>query len=370
MRIVVAPDSFKNAISATVAARAIAAGIRRARPDADIIELPMADGGEGTLDVLVNAHGGLRRAVRAQGPLGETVEAPVGLLREASTAVVELATVAGYQLVPAELRNPLKASTFGVGQVLRTVIESEIEEIILTLGGSATVDGGVGMMQALGVTFLDKKGHVIPPAIAGGHLLQISRFVWDKPPPGIEHVQFTIACDVLNPVCGPDGAAVVFGPQKGADAQGVQRLDAGLSHWADLLEESSGRSVRNEPGTGAAGGVALPLLALTSAAIVPGVDLVAEACDLAVHVGGADRVITGEGCLDRQSLMGKVVGAVARTARSAGVPCIALVGKIGPGAEDSLRMLVRYETLDSPLEATEARLMESAERIAIGFPHS
>ncbi|MFH1418087.1 MAG: glycerate kinase [Planctomycetota bacterium] len=367
MRIVVAPDSFKNAISATAAARAIAAGVRRARPDADVIELPMADGGEGTLDVLVNARDGLRRSVSATGPLGNPLDAPVGLLREASTAIVELATVAGYHLVPTELRDPLKTSTYGVGRVLRTVIESEIEEIILALGGSATVDGGAGMMQALGATFFDNAGRVIPAAIAGGHLLQISRFIWDKPPAGIEHVQFTIACDVLNPACGPDGAAAVFGPQKGADTDGVRRLDAGLSHWADLLEQASGRSIRNEPGAGAAGGVALPLLALTSAALVPGVDLVAEACDLASHVGGADLVITGEGCLDRQSLMGKVVGAVARTARSAGVPCIALVGKTGSGVEDCLRILNRCETLDAPLASTETRLTELAEHIAGDF---
>jgi glycerate 2-kinase len=326
-------------------------------------EVPMADGGDGTLDVLVEAYRGRRRSVVVSGPLGEPVEAPIGLIREASAAVIEMASVAGYGQVPPELRNPLKTTSYGVGELIRAIVETEIEEIILTVGGSATVDGGIGMMQALGVTFRDRAGRVMPPRLTGGDLPRIGEFSWDHPPANIENVQFTIACDVLNPACGPNGAAAVFGPQKGADADGVRLLDAGLAHWADLLEGMCPRSVRDDPGTGAAGGVALPLLALAGASIVPGIDLVCEATGLPGLIASADLVLTGEGRLDRQSMMGKVVGSVGRLARTAHVPCIAVVGTTGPGADDCLEVLDRFVTLDAPLDQTERRLAEVAEEV-------
>lgn len=363
MRVVVAPDSFKGVLTAWQAAEAIASGVRRARPDARVDIVAMADGGEGTLDVLVEAEKGNRRRVAAHGALGEPIEAPVGLIRHATTAVVELASIAGYAMVPASRRDPLKTSTFGVGEVLRAAIESEIEEIVLTLGGSATVDGGAGMMQALGMTFHDRAGRPMTGPICGGDLASILRIHWDHRPANLENVQFTIATDVLNPACGPNGAAAVFAPQKGADAEGVRLLEKGLAHWADLLEGTGGRCVRNEPGTGAAGGAALPLLALTSATIVPGVDLVSEATGLAAKITGADLVITGEGCLDRQSMMGKVVGAVGRMCRAAGVSCAAIVGKTGEGVEECRAVLDRWYTLDGPMERTEERLIEFAKRI-------
>ena len=364
MLVVIAPDSFKGVLSARAAADALAEGVRLARPDAELAIVPMADGGEGTLDVMVDAARGNRRRVQASGPLGDPVEAVVGLINQAATAVIELASVSGYTLIPPGRRDPLKTSTYGLGEVIRAVVETGIEDIILTLGGSATVDGGAGMMQALGVTLLDSGDHLIPPGIGGGRLAAISRFIWEKPPANIEHAQFTIACDVLNPVCGPSGAAVVFGPQKGADAEGVRTLDRGLAHWADLLEGYSGRAVRNEPGTGAAGGVALPLLALTSAVIVPGIDLVSDACGLAALIAGADLVITGEGRLDRQSLMGKAVGSIGRMARAQDVPCVAIVGAAGPGAEECLQVIDKFETLDAPLDQTQRRLAEVARRVA------
>jgi len=326
--------------------------------------IPMADGGEGTLDVLVDAAGGNRRRVTAHGPMGEPVDVTGGLIHQASTAVIELALVAGYALVPAGRRDPLRASTYGLGEVLRVAVEGEIEEIILAVGGSATVDGGAGMMQALGMTFLDRAGRVLPPRIAGGSLACIDRLVWDKPPVNIEHVQFTIACDVLNPACGPNGAAAVFAPQKGADAEGVRLLDRGLSHWASLLEQTCGRTIHDEPGTGAAGAVALPLLALTSAMLVPGVDLVSEVTGLACSIGGAALVVTGEGRLDRQSMMGKVVGAVGRMCKAADVPCVAIVGATGPGAEACLEVVDQFATLDAPRDQTETRLAEVAEKVA------
>lgn len=364
MRVLVAPDSFKSVLDARRAAEAIARGVRRARPKADVLIVPMADGGEGTLDVLVDVAQGQRRVVAASGPLSDRLEATVGLIRQASTAVLELASVAGYMLVPPELRNPLKTTTYGVGQLIRAVVEGGIEEVILTVGGSATVDGGIGMMQALGVTFFDHSGRAIAERVVGGDLPRIDEFSWYEPPENIENVQFTIACDVFNPACGPLGAAAVFGPQKGADPEGVRLLDAGLAHWADLLEREAGRSLRNEPGMGAAGGVALPLVALADASIVPGIDLVCEAVGLACLIPQVDLVITGEGRLDRQSLMGKVVGSIGRMARSANVPCVAIVGTAGPGAEECLEVLDRYATLDAPLDQTEARLVDAAALLA------
>jgi len=364
MRIVVAPDSFKDALGATAVAAAIADGLQRRRGSHEIICIPMADGGEGTLEVLLGAVGGRRQRVAATGPLGEPVDVAVGLIHQASTAVIESALVCGYGLVPKDRRNPLRATTYGLGQVIRSTIEAGLEEILLTLGGSATVDGGAGMIQALGMTCLDESGRVIRAHIGGGDLLRIRRIVWDTPPEGIEHVQFTIASDVLNPVCGPRGAARVFAPQKGADASMVDMLERGLSHWAEVLEGVSGQSLRDEPGTGAAGGTALPLLALCRATLRPGVDLVSETVDLAHHVGAAELVITGEGRLDQQSMMGKVVGAVGRMSKAAGVPCVGIVGAVGEGADTCMEVLDRVYTLDCPVEQTQLRLGEVAERVA------
>ncbi len=364
MRVVIAPDSFKGVLDARSVAERIGAGVCRARPDVEVVLVPMADGGEGTLDVLVDANRGNRRSVRATGPLGRPLDVAVGLIREASTAVIESALVAGYGLVASERRDPLKTTTFGLGEVIRIAIESGVDEIILGLGGSATVDGGAGMMQALGMRFLAEDGREIQSPVGGGDLAHIDRLVWDRPPDDLEHVRFTIGCDVLNPACGPNGAAAVFAPQKGADGEGVRLLDRGLSHWADLLEAACGRPLRDEPGTGAAGGVALPLLAFTSATVVPGVDLVSEANGLVGAIGDSEWVITGEGRLDRQSMMGKVVGSVARTARGADVPCVAIVGTAGEGVDDCLETLDRFYTLDCELSETAERLEAVAEGIA------
>ncbi|HUN81637.1 MAG TPA: glycerate kinase [Phycisphaerae bacterium] len=364
MRVVIAPDSFKTALDAASVARCMAEGVRRARPDAEIVEIPMADGGEGTLEVLVNSARGNRRRVAAHDPLGRPIQVTVGLINQAATAVIELAQVSGYGLVPPDKRDPLITSTVGLGEVIRAVLDAEIEDAILAVGGSATVDGGAGMMQALGLDYFDRHGHAIEPPCGGGKLVEIERFIWDEPPAGLDTIRLTVACDVLNPACGPHGAAVVFGPQKGASPEAVRLLDEGLSHWAELLEHACGRPLRNEPGTGAAGGVALPLLAFTSAVLVPGVDLVAEAVGLAGAIGDADLVLTGEGCVDGQSLMGKVVGAVARMSRSAAVPCVAICGKKGPGSEQIAELLDDLFTLDAPIEETQCRLKDVAQSVA------
>ncbi len=364
MRVLAAPDSFKGVLSAADAAAALVAGVRRGRPDADAVPLPLADGGEGTLEVLVRAAGGSRRSLTATGPLGNPVETTIGLIHEATTAVVELAGVAGYALVPPERRDPLRTTTYGLGEVLRAVVESGVENIILAVGGSATVDGGAGLMQALGLLLLDADGRPIRRPVAGGDLRAIRRVEWHDPPENLEHAQLTVAVDVLNPACGPHGAAAVFGPQKGATPEAVRILDAGLAHWVGLLENLAGRPVREESGTGAAGGVALPLVALLGASIVPGIDVVSEAVKLPGQIAESDLVLTGEGRIDRQSLMGKVVGSVGRMARTAGVPCVAVAGIAGEGAEDCLAVLDRIETLNAPLDQTARRLEEVAAALA------
>lgn len=365
LTVVICPDSFKGCLAARAAAEAVARGVRRARPEAQIHVVPMADGGEGTLDVLLEALHGSRRRVAARDPLMRPVETTVGLIRRAATAIVELAGVAGYALLAPEERDPIKTTTYGLGAVLRAAIESGVDEIILAVGGSATLDGGAGMMQALGLSLIDRAGRVMTPGAGGGSLAEISYFVWDRPPEGLDSVQVTIAADVLNPACGPSGAAAVFGPQKGADPAAVRLLDAGLAHWADLLEAASGRLLRAEPGTGAAGGVALPLIGLCNAVLMPGVDLVSEAVGLSSLIGRADLVITGEGRIDRQSMMGKVVGAVGRMCRAAEVPCVAIAGVRGEGADECLSVLDRIATLDAPLDQTAERLTAVAEALAI-----
>jgi glycerate kinase len=392
VRIVVAPDSFKGSLSAAAAAEAVAEGIRRAKAPAkhgrgstriDVDLCPMADGGEGTLDVLLAAHRGQRRRVPCHGPLGHPLVAPVGLIEHGSTAVIELATAAGLALVPAADRDPLHATTFGVGELIAAALDAEVDCIIVGLGGSATVDGGCGLAQALGLRLLDETGRQLstsggvyprrmaaPPDEAGN----VSPF----PPARLGEVRaidpadllerigdthITFAADVLNPLLGPNGAAHVFGPQKGADEHAVQMLENALTNWAGVLERASGVKVRDEPGTGAAGGAAAPLVALVGASIVPGADLILEAVRLRDRLAGADLVITGEGRLDGQSLMGKVTGSVARLARGLGIPCIAVAGALGPGHEQAAALFDHVITLSRPEENPAAAMREARERL-------
>lgn len=374
MRILIATDKFKGTLSAQTAAEAIADGLyaaaRKRKPptDLDVRLHPMADGGDGTLECLLTAWGGRRQQTTANGPFGEPVQALIGLVNDATTAIVESALVIGHALVPEGQRDPLTASSFGLGQVLRAVMETGVENILIGLGGTATVDGGAGMMQALGLRLIDAAGRDLPAPIGGGRLRDIDGIAWHDPPANLESVQFTLAVDVLNPLCGEHGAARVFGPQKGADVRGVEILDAGLAHWADVLCSATSRDLRNEPGTGAAGGIALPLLALANATITPGVDLVIEAHRLADTIGSADLVVTGEGRLDGQSLMGKVVGAIARMAHSTGVPCVALVGALGPGEEQFDSLNLRRVVIGGLIEETADRLFDAAAEL-LNVPH-
>ncbi|MEH6501710.1 MAG: glycerate kinase [Pseudoalteromonas distincta] len=328
MKIVIAPDSFKESLSANAVAEAIAAGWSSVYPEAEIGLYPMADGGEGTVDAVLAATGGERREATVQGPLGDPVAAHWGWLGKGQ-AVIEMASASGLHCVPGDQRDVLKASSFGTGQLIAAALDAGATQIILGLGGSATNDAGVGLLQALGARFLDADDQPLAPG--GAALLGLRRIDLDRLDARLSKVEFMIAADVDNPLCGPRGASHVFGPQKGATPEQVEKLDKALEHFANLLARVIGMDVRHEPGVGAAGGLGFAGLAVLHARFRPGIELVAELSGLAQAMQGADLVITGEGRLDGQSLHGKTPVGVARIAQRAGVPVIALAGSLGEG---------------------------------------
>lgn len=328
MKLVIAPDSFKESLSARAVAEAIAAGWARVYPDAELLLCPMADGGEGTVDALLSATGGALQQTRVSGPLGDPVEAHWGLLPDAQ-AIIEMAEASGLHRVEPARRDVLAASSFGTGELIRAALDAGVRRIVLGLGGSATNDGGAGLLAALGVRFLDVQGTELPPGGAAlARLRQIDLTGLDT---RLAQVEVMVAADVDNPLCGPRGASAVFGPQKGASPEQVAQLDAALGHYADVMAATLGEDLRDQSGVGAAGGLGFAARAVLRAGFRPGVELVAELSGLAQAVQGADLVITGEGRLDGQSLHGKTPVGVARIARAAGVPVIALAGSLGDG---------------------------------------
>jgi glycerate 2-kinase len=315
LKILLCPDSFKGALSAPEAARAMATGWRRVFPEAELLELPVADGGEGTLDVLLAATNGERITQTVMGPLGEPVEAAWGLLPD-GTAVVELAQAAGLNLVPQDRRDPKRTTTAGVGELLLSACRRS-SKLIVTLGGSATNDGGAGILQTAAMNCFD------PPIAFGGAALAQLRGFYESPKQLAEY-DVRIACDVDNPLTGPRGASAVFGPQKGATPEDVALLDAALVNYAKVL------GLPEQIGDGAAGGAAYGLRWLfPGASLIPGIELVLDAIHFDEHVENADLVLTGEGRLDSQTLGGKVIAGIAKRARAKGVPVVALVGSIG-----------------------------------------
>ena len=326
MKIVIAPDSFKESLSAPEVAAAIARGWRQVFPEAELLLRPMADGGEGTVDAVLAATGGERRECRVCGPLGEPVLAHWGWLGE-GTAVLEMASASGLHHVPRDRRDATVTTSLGTGELIRAALDAGATRIILGLGGSATNDGGAGLLQALGVRFLDAREVELPPG--GAALARLARIDVGGLDPRLLQARLEIAADVDNPLCGPRGASRVFGPQKGADPQQVEQLDAALEHYARLVAATLGEDHSRHPGVGAAGGLGFAARAFLHAGFRPGIELVAELSGLADAVEGADLVITGEGRLDSQSLHGKTPVGVARTARAAGVPVLALAGSLG-----------------------------------------
>jgi len=328
MKLVIAPDSFKESLSASAVAEAIATGWARVFPDAELLCCPMADGGEGTVDAVLAVVAGERRECTVQGPLGAAVQAHWGWL-PGQQAMIEMASASGLHLVPAAERDVRLASSYGTGELIRAALDAGARRIVLGLGGSATNDAGAGLLQALGVRFLGIDGNELAPG--GAALQQLQHIDLTGLDTRLAQVEVMVAADVDNPLCGPKGASAVFGPQKGANPVQVAQLDSALGHFADVMAATLGDDVRYQPGVGAAGGLGFAAKAVLKAQFRPGVELVAELCGLAEMLQGADLVITGEGRLDGQSLHGKTPVGVARLARSAGVPVIALAGSLGEG---------------------------------------
>ncbi len=323
MRIIVAPGAFKNSLTAQQAAAAIARGLEQSGLGADLLSTPVADGGNGTLDAML-AGGGERRSRVVSGPLGAPVEADWGLLADGETAVVEMALASGMELLRADELDPLRASTFGTGQLLAAALDAGATRVILGLGGSATVDGGAGCLQALGVGLLDAQGEAIGPG--GAQLGRVERVDAGGLDPRWRDVSLLLASDVDNPTLGELGAAAVFGPQKGADARQVELLEGQLTHFFTVIYEQTGRDLRQVPGGGAAGAFAAGMMAFLDAELQPGIELVLAHSGFDQALADADLVITGEGQMDEQTIHGKGPIGVARMARTQGVPTVALVG--------------------------------------------
>jgi glycerate kinase len=323
MRVVVAPDKFEGSLSAGQAAAAIEAGLRRARRDAELVLLPLGDGGAGTLDALLAA--GFRRVpVRAGGPTGEPVDAAIAV--DGERAFVEMAEASGLKRLPGGRRAPLEAGTYGTGELLAAALDRGARQIVLGIGGSATTDGGAGMATALGARLLDRAGAQLPPG--GAALLRLARIDTSGLDPRLRQAQVTVACDVDNPLVGPDGAAHVYGPQKGAGPDEVLLLDSALRRYARVLADDLGLDLADTPGAGAAGGLGAGAIAFLGATLRPGIELVLELVGFDRAVAGADLVVTGEGKLDAQSLRGKAPVGVARAAAAHGVPVVALAGVV------------------------------------------
>ncbi|MDN4525548.1 glycerate kinase [Fictibacillus fluitans] len=326
MKIVIAPDSFKESLSALEAAHAIEKGLKGIFPDAEYIKLPMADGGEGTVQSLVDATNGSIVECEVTGPLGEPVQAFFGMMGDKKTAVIEMAAASGLHLVPQGSRNPLITTTKGTGELILAALDYGAEDIIVGIGGSATNDGGAGMIQALGGSLMDPSGNEIEPG--GGSLAQLASIDLSGLDPRLQAVRIQVACDVDNPLTGPRGASVVFGPQKGATPGMVEELDRSLSHFADIAEKTLGMSLRNKEGAGAAGGLGASLMGVLNAELKRGIEIVLQAVNFEDVVKDADLVITGEGRIDSQTICGKTPVGVAKAAKKYGVPVIALAGSL------------------------------------------
>jgi glycerate 2-kinase len=331
MKIVIAPDSFKESLTALHVCEALEKGIKTHFPNAEISKVPMADGGEGTVQSLVDATGGQIIQAKVTGPLGKEVEAFYGILGDGKTAVIEMAAASGLHQVPMDERNPLITTTRGTGELILKALDQNVKHIIIGIGGSATNDGGAGMAKALGAKLINTNGAEIKEG--GGSLNQLAAIDLTNFDSRLAEVKVEVACDVDNPLTGETGASAVFGPQKGATPDMVKQLDRNLAHYAAIIEKEMDIHIQNVPGAGAAGGLGGGLLAFLSAELKPGVDIVIEATQLESYIKNADLVITGEGRIDGQTIYGKTPIGVAKTAKKHSVPVIAIAGSIGAGSE-------------------------------------
>jgi glycerate 2-kinase len=329
MKIVIAPDSFKESLTALQVADAIEAGMREIWPDARYVKVPVADGGEGTVQAMIDATGGRRVDVRVTGPLGQTVDAFYGV--SADLAVIEMAAASGLEGVPPDLRDPRTATSRGTGELILAALDAGARRFVLGVGGSATNDGGAGMLQALGVRLLDADGRDIGPG--GAELARLDRIDAAGLDPRVREAEFRIACDVDNPLVGPRGASAVFGPQKGATPAIVDQLDAALARFADVIRRELRQDIAQLPGAGAGGGIAAAMVVFLNGQLKPGIEIVTEAVGLDAAVRDADLVVTGEGRIDGQTVNGKTPMGVAQVARRHGKPVVAIGGSLAADAD-------------------------------------
>jgi glycerate kinase len=371
VKILIAMDKFKGSLSASEAGEAVKCGLLRVWPRAEFDVVPVADGGDGTLVALVDALGGavVKREVR--GPDGKQVRSAFALLDpDRSRAVVELARASGLALMPAGANDPLTATTYGTGELIGAAIDAGARTVLLAIGGSATNDAGTGALSALGARFLDESGADLPAG--GAALVRLARIDLARLETRLSGVSIDIASDVDNPLCGPNGASAVYGPQKGASPKQVRQLDDALTRFAEVAAATTGAKVRDVPGAGAAGGVAGGFLALAGARLVPGASLVLETIGFERRLDGVDLVVTGEGKLDRQTLAGKAPHAVARAARERGIPVVAIAGSVDLGAAEfeTLGIATAASIVPGPMSVEEAMMRASdltadaAERLA------
>ncbi len=368
-RVLIAPQAFKGSIDAVAVAWAIARGIRRVWPDAACDELPLADGGEGTVRALVHATGGSLRRSRVHDPLGREIEAEWGVLGDGRTAVIEMAAASGLPLLKESERDPRVTSTRGTGELLLEAAMSGAARVLVGIGGSATNDGGAGMARAIGFRFLDDQGRDLPE---GGAALARLQRVEGQVDPRLVRVAIDVASDVRNPLLGPEGASAVFGPQKGATPQVVAQLDAALARYADVVQRFLGRDIRNVPGAGAAGGLGSGLLAFADAKLRPGAEIVMTATRFAERARTADLIVTGEGRVDAQSRYGKVTGSVIAKAQELGRPVALIAGGVAPGYESLFGSgLAALEiasdgpsSLEDAMRRAEELIASAAERLA------
>ena len=371
MKVVVAIDSLKGSLTSMEAGYAISEGIRRAEPKADVIVRPLADGGEGTVDALVCGMNGTRQNVLVTGPLGKPVNCEYGILQDTKTAIIEMSGAAGITLVPAEKRNPLYTTTYGVGEVIKDAIANGCRRFIVGIGGSATNDGGIGMLQALGFDFLDKDGKPITFGAQGlEHLETIGS---DSVLPELAKCEFKIACDVNNPLCGEKGCSAVYGPQKGATPSMITQMDKWLDNYATLAKEKFPNADPNKAGTGAAGGLGFAFLTFTNAVLESGIKIILEETSLEHYIKDADIVLTGEGRLDGQTAMGKAPIGVAKLAKKFKKPVVAFAGSVTKEAAECnkngidaffpiLRSVVSLEEAMKP-ENAKANMADTAEQV-------
>ena len=363
MKIIIAPDSFKGNMRSTVAAEIIKRGILSLIPDAEILLFPMADGGEGTVEAMIAATGGTLHQVKVLDPLGKNIEAEYGILGNSGAAVMEMASASGIELLKSEELNPWRTSTYGTGEILRVIIESGVREIIIGIGGSATTDGGSGMAQALGYRFFDHDGKEIPPGCNGGRLADIAAIDTSKVIPQLQQVNIKVACDVTNPLLGKNGAAHVYGPQKGADPDMVLKLDAGLDNFASVLVRSGFAADCEQPGDGAAGGLGFGLRTLCNATMTSGAQLIIDASGMRDHLAGASLVITGEGRTDSQTASGKICAVIAQTAKEYDVPTIVLSGAVKGRTENMQKIFAAAFSIDKDVNTLEEAILHSRDNL-------